>query len=155
MTVLFCGDDQEAGQFPEFGGVENAEVRDLLAVVLIHYEFIAVLGVFGNDDGSLHVDGYSGDLGAVDLGETVERHFAVGALTTTDADKSTRLADDACLVEVVVGSHHIECTVGLGGLEFDVLIFLLVRSGEFGYILVEFVDDNLVVLQLGEELCNL
>ena len=78
--MLFGGDDQETGLLPEFGGVEDAEVGDLLGVVFVHHQFVAVFGMAGYDNCLLHVDRDSGDFGTVDLGEAVERHLADGAL---------------------------------------------------------------------------
>ena len=111
--------------------------------------------MFGHHNGFSHIDGDGGDFGAVNLSETVERHFAVGALTASDADETASLAHDTGLVEVVVGTHNIVGTVGLGGLLFDILVFLGIGSGEFGYILIQLIDEHLVVFQFGKELGNL
>ena len=111
--------------------------------------------MLGDHKSALHVDGDSGDLGAVNLSETVEGHIAVGTLATADTDETTGFAYDTSLVEVGVVANHIVGTVGFGGLLFDVLLFLLVGSGQVADILVELLDDDLVVLQFGEELGNL
>ena len=74
---------------------------------------------------------------------------------TSDADEAASLVDDTGDAEVCIGSDNIVSAVGLIGLMLDVLVFLLVGSGESAYIFVELLDDDLIVFKFSEEFCNL
>ena len=111
--------------------------------------------MLGDDHSLLLVDVDGGDFGAVDLGEALGVHVGDGALFAADADEAAGLGDDAGLFEFAVGADDEIGAVGVSDLAGDVLVFLLVGGGEFGDVLVEALDDDLVVLELGEEFGDL
>lgn len=152
---LFVGDYKIGRLAPEGGGVENLDVGGYLGVVLVHYGFVAVGRMFGEDGGTLLVDGDGGNLGAVDAGEMLGAHIGRGGGLLADAEETAGLAGNAFLYKLFGVLYDVVSLVGLSNLTGDGGIFLLVALGEGVDVLVQTADNDLVLFEFGEKLRDL